>query len=403
MDFREVQVESSEDAQGIRANKPKERSDDFLSFLSLFVSTIWDMSTDLHLASVLLGPRINIREPVGSGSSFSITLVEQSELSPHMRISSDKLKPLPGLVAIKKPLLEGDPNKPSNQRVLRAMATELRILRDVDLLAHKNVVSLLGVCWTTEPERPFPVFVLEAAELGDLESFLSHKSLTADEEVRMCIDIAAGVCAIHKKGVIHCDLKPRNILIYKDGRDSFTAKLGDFGSSILLFTWRSNFQLHGGTKAWQAPEIDEISEPDELVKADIYSLGLLMWFLFATDIASGVLDSDAQGLKENKASGELLETANETLASLFTEEAQEGDSEEILLRQCLMSSTLAPQGNERWEAEAVLLCLNTLMHVTIAGSRLEEQEQSGSEPAVKLPATKCASPCVSSGGLGSHR
>ena len=352
MELRAAQVDSSGDAQaGFRANKSTERSDDFLSFLSLFVLNIWDMSTDLNLASILLGPKVNIREPVGSGSSFSITLIEHSELSPHQRIPTSMLNPLPGLVALKKPLLSGDPNKASNRRILRSMATELRILRDVDLFPHDHVVSLLGVCWASDSERPLPVFVLEAAEFGDLENFLLFKVLTAEEEVRTCIHICLGLYALHKKGVIHCDLKPRNILVYKDGQSSFTAKLADFGSSILLSAWHSDCQLHGGTKAWQAPEISEVSEPDELIKADIYSLGLLMWYLFAKDVASSVLESNSHELEESKASGALLETAMDTIASLYPEEVREGDSEEIQLRQCLMSSTLAAEGGERWDAE----------------------------------------------------
>ena len=244
------------------------------------------------------------------------------------------------------------------------MATELQILRDADLRAHDNIVTLLGVCWQLDSEEQvLPVFVMEATEIGNLKVFLSGKTLTPIEEVGFCIDIASGMSAIHEKGVIHGDIKPENVLVFKKDQDSFIAKICDFGTSILMSTATPTCELLGGTKIWQAPEIHEVSGPEQLRWAEIYSLGLVIWYIFATDIATAILDCDSTLLDANKVSGELLQTAMETLESQHTDEWQSTNMEVVQLQQCVVSSMLAYPATERWEIDAVLTCLFELRNV----------------------------------------
>lgn len=191
------------------------------------------------------------------------------------------------------------------------------------------------------------MFVQEAAELDDLNHFSSIKDLTSEEEARTRIGIASGVYALHRKGIIHSDLTPRNILVHKGGQNSFIAKLSNFSSSILLPTWQSNSQLHGGTKLWQASETNQIHESDELMKAEIYHLGLLIWYVFTTKVAACILEFNSWELEESKASGDLLDTARKIVAGLFPDDDQGSGSEQILLKQCLVISTLACQNCKR--------------------------------------------------------
>jgi len=324
------------------------------------------MSTDLQLASILLGPAIDLQDPVNSGAFFSVTLIEQRELSQYLPIEPEKLSPLPRVVALKRPLLKDDANSPSNSRVFSSMAMELQILRDDYLRSHDNIVSLLGMCWQIGPEQNvLPVFVLEATDIGDLNVFLSSRVLNASDEVRLCVDVALGLQAIHGKGIVHGDIKPGNILVFKNGQDSVIAKLCDFGSSMLMSTLESGCRLPGGTKAWQSPDIHEVLEPEVLQKAEVYSLGLVIWYIFAREIVDAVIQCDSQLLNANKASGELLQTAIETLEAQYTEEWQLENSTELQLRQCILSSTLASPAAERWDITAVLVCLLELMELTV--------------------------------------
>ncbi|KAI1042097.1 hypothetical protein LB505_007234 [Fusarium chuoi] len=61
-----------------------------------------------------------------------------------------------------------------------------------------------------------PSFVLEAAEI-DLEKFLDNpKAVEYRKVLGLAVDIATGVRALHDVGIIHGDIKPANVLIFKD-------------------------------------------------------------------------------------------------------------------------------------------------------------------------------------------
>src|SRR5271156_815816 len=151
--FEAQEISESTDFREVRAGEVTPNDHDFLSFLSLFVSIVRDMSTDLQLASILLGPAIDLQDPVGRGKSFSITLIEQKELSQSLPVSPEKLNPLPDIVALKAPVLGSETNSSGNRRVFSSMATELQILRDDGIRAHENIVTLLGVCWQLDSKQ----------------------------------------------------------------------------------------------------------------------------------------------------------------------------------------------------------------------------------------------------------
>lgn len=249
------------------------------------------MSVDLHLSHVVLTDAIKLKAPIGTGAFFSITRIDLADLVMATKVALSALKPLPPLVVLKRPLLERDLDKPSNRRVFSSMATELQILRDTELRRHPNIISLLGVCWYPDLDRITPVFVLEAATLGDLENFFSGTALTPIEEIRLCTDIARGLHAIHERGIIHCDLKPQNILIFEQGEGHYIAKLADFGSSLLLSDQIVAMSSIGGTKAWQAPEVCELSTSNGLILAEVYSLGMVFWYAFTNGSSAVILDS----------------------------------------------------------------------------------------------------------------
>ena len=94
--------------------------------------------------------------------------------------------------------------------------------------------------------------------------------VAADELDRLAVDLAQALAAAHEQGIIHCDLKPSNVMVRAaDG----SAVVTDFG----LASW----QVHGavnrvaGTPAYMAPE--QLAGAAVTPAADVYSLGLLLW------------------------------------------------------------------------------------------------------------------------------
>ena len=225
------------------------------------------------------------------------------------------------------------------------MYLEVRALRNSYLSQHRNIAKLLG--WTHEDGiSGMPLLVMERA-IGDLAAVLpflesdlwtvkhrtrpeisanldtSHEIdtvkdlavvlpyLDSDEwtvKHHICLDMSAGLDALHRIGIIHADFKPQNVLIFPNSRQEvpFVAKLADFGFSTEEINSKSeqSVQIAGSTVGWEAPEITQHKlngQPittKEYCKADIYSLGLVVWSLIkfggkAPNLATNVVDTIA--------------------------------------------------------------------------------------------------------------
>jgi len=132
------------------------------------------------------------------------------------------------------------------------------------LFADRYVVQLLGVGWDAEP----PYYVMEYLERGSLAERLQSGPLPVGEAVELFRDVAVGLVHAHGKGVLHCDLKPANILLDQDDKP----RLADFGQSRL-----SHEQVPAlGTLFYMAPEQADLEAvPD--ARWDVYALGALLY------------------------------------------------------------------------------------------------------------------------------
>ena len=155
----------------------------------------------------------------------------------------------------------------------------------VFLSADRYVVQLLEVGWDADP----PYYVMEYVENGSLDDLLRRQgTFTVPEAVEMIQEIAVGLAHAHGKGVLHCDLKPANILLDQDHRP----RLADFGQSRL-----SNEQKPAlGTLFYMAPEQADLEAvPD--VRWDIYALGAMFYCMLVgypphrNDTTVGKIDS----------------------------------------------------------------------------------------------------------------
>ncbi len=137
----------------------------------------------------------------------------------------------------------------------------------VFLSADRYVVQLLDVGWDAEP----PYYVMEFIEHGSLNDLLqSRMTVSAPEAVVFFREIAIGLAHAHGKGVLHCDLKPANILLDSD----LHPRLADFGQSRL-----SHEQTPAlGTLFYMAPEQADLQAvPD--ARWDVYALGAILYCL----------------------------------------------------------------------------------------------------------------------------
>jgi len=142
------------------------------------------------------------------------------------------------------------------------------LAREVEKLAFlfndRHVVQLLGVGWDADP----PYYIMEYMPEGSLADRLAAGPIPPAEAVRILRDIAQGLLHAHNKGVLHCDLKPANILLDHEGR----ARIADFGQSRLSHEQSPAL----GTLFYMAPEQADLSGvPD--ARWDVYALGALAY------------------------------------------------------------------------------------------------------------------------------
>jgi serine/threonine protein kinase len=141
----------------------------------------------------------------------------------------------------------------------------------VYLSADRYVVQLLMVGWDSEP----PFYVMEYVENGSLDGYLrSRVPLDAAEATELFRDLAVGLVHAHGKGVLHCDLKPANILLDQDNRP----RLADFGQSRLSHEQSPAL----GTLFYMAPEQADLEAvPD--ARWDVYALGAIYYRMLTGD------------------------------------------------------------------------------------------------------------------------
>ncbi len=141
--------------------------------------------------------------------------------------------------------------------------------REVDTLSFlfndRYVVQLIDVGWESDP----PYYVMEHFEHGSLERrLLEQGTLPAEEAVGLAREVAVGLVHAHGRGVLHCDLKPANVLLDQDGKP----RLCDFGQSRLSHEQRPAL----GTLFYMAPEQADLKAvPD--ARWDVYALGALLY------------------------------------------------------------------------------------------------------------------------------
>jgi WD40 repeat protein/serine/threonine protein kinase len=138
--------------------------------------------------------------------------------------------------------------------------------RLVRLDKHPHIVSLLDADLSGET----PYYAMDYMEKGSLERFARPgQGEPPEDAARWMREIAEALSYVHSKGLIHCDLKPANILLDEEGH----VRVADFGQSRILS--ESSGAL--GTLFYMAPEQATILKDGEQlqpdVRWDIYGLG----------------------------------------------------------------------------------------------------------------------------------
>lgn len=213
----------------------------------------------------VIAGRYRLRRQIGEGGMGTVWMADQTE-------------PVVRSVALK--LIRID--RGQSKMILARFEAERQAIAMMD---HPHIAKLLDA-GTTATGAPY--FVMELVDGIPLNEFCDQNRLTVQERLKLFVQICSAVQHAHQKGIIHRDLKPSNILVQSlDGKP--VPKVIDFGlakaTSGLQLTEQSLLTGFGtvmGTPLYMAPEQASFNTVDVDTRADVYSLGVILYELLTS-------------------------------------------------------------------------------------------------------------------------
>ena len=152
---------------------------------------------------------------------------------------------------------------------MQNMAREYSLMKE--LKGYTNIVCCDDFRTVRHSNAPGWDIYIKMELLTALPDKLDRQSLPEEELIRLAKDICQALVVCKSRNVLHRDIKPQNIFVSRSGE----YKLGDFGiSTISDHTTRA---ATAGTYRYMAPEV--FHNKPYGTKADIYSLGLVLYWL----------------------------------------------------------------------------------------------------------------------------
>ncbi|KAF9968427.1 hypothetical protein BGZ73_000130 [Actinomortierella ambigua] len=169
---------------------------------------------------------------------------------------------------------------PYNEQHRNAFKQEIAAL---ERLRHPNLIQLFD----THEQDGSLYLMMEFAASGSLTNAIAHSQLDWSLKVRITQDIARGLDYLHRKNIVHRNIKSNNILL----TPGIVAKLCDVGLDSVTTTNRAtpddwmegDEQRIEGNERWMAPELFA-DPPRYSTKSDMFAFGVVMWQMAAESV-----------------------------------------------------------------------------------------------------------------------
>jgi serine/threonine-protein kinase len=153
-------------------------------------------------------------------------------------------------------------------------------------LSHPNIVAVYD--YGIDDGQPF--IVMEFVPGTNLKALLRRRGrFTVDEAIPLMVQACAGLGYAHRAGLVHCDVKPHNMLVAPDNR----LKVTDFGIARVMATLNPGEKVDvvWGSPQYYSPEQAAGHAPSPA--SDVYSLGVVMY-----EMLTGTLPFTASSAEE---------------------------------------------------------------------------------------------------------
>lgn len=164
-----------------------------------------------------------------------------------------------------------DTEKHPEENIARVKRESLALLA----ARHDNVIRVYD--YVANPSLCY--MTMELAPDGDLKQLLDTTPLSAQMALRYSLQLLRGLEAIHRVGLLHCDVKPENLLL-----SNGTLKISDFGIAVLPTEKRRRLSSLSvqGTMDYLAPELLDGAQVSP--QSDLYSAAVTIYELFTNSL-----------------------------------------------------------------------------------------------------------------------
>jgi tetratricopeptide (TPR) repeat protein len=155
-----------------------------------------------------------------------------------------------------------------SQAAQQRFEEEIRILGGLE---HPGIARIYAAGSWDGPGGPLPYFTMELVAGEPLTAYAERLRLTVEKRLRLLADVCDAVAFAHQHDVVHCDLKPSNVLVDASGRP----RVLDFGVARLVARepGRGAPEGTGGTPGFMSPEQWSGGPADP--RWDVFALGVL--------------------------------------------------------------------------------------------------------------------------------
>ncbi len=172
-------------------------------------------------------------------------------------------------------------SRPS-ETISHSLQTALgREFQTLATLRHPNIISVLDYGFVQTETGPQPFYTM--TYLPEAETLLdAGKELSINEKLDLVQQTLQGLAYLHRRGILHRDMKPENVLVV-DGQ----VRILDFGLALSQREARKE-DAPSGSSAYLAPELWEDGSPG--IASDLYALGVMAFELLGGQHPFGTLD-----------------------------------------------------------------------------------------------------------------
>jgi len=225
--------------------------------------------------------------------------------------------------------------KKASQRDPAAVARFLEEARTAARLSHPSIVGIQGI----GRARGGGYFLVQELVAGqNLAELAASRPIEPAEAVRWIAEAAGAIDYSHRQRVIHCDLKPANLML--DGKGH--VRITDFGLAQIAAPESRGFAAIAGTVGYMAPEQLDPAWGPIGPRTDVFGLGAVLFALLAGRPPFSA--KSIEGLQQT-----MLETSPKL--SLRSHRPDVGEELDAICRQCLRLDPRERFGTAYWASE----------------------------------------------------